>query len=254
MKNRLTLLSRRRRGGGSAEWTPSSVSSLAHWYDLNTTGGGYTVDGINITGISDKAGSCDLSPIGTNYATTAGSINSVGCGQFTNDIYYGQTSIDTAFAVEDNPFAFAVVAQKMAGTSQVMYTGLTDADQVRLLGLMQSATNPFVQVIDDADSSVTQYSTESRSNGTPWFCIMNCHGTTVDIYVDGVLDKEAAALNGGARTSLDTVALGGRYNDGTKDRYLSNGRIGEAMLFNDALSASDIAALNSYFATRWGFS
>jgi hypothetical protein len=126
-----------------------------------------------------------------------------------------------------------------------------------------SSATPYIWLTAGGASGVTYYfdkrddasGTATRSGGTPDTSIHVLTwvytGTTASFYIDGVAAYTAQTLNTGTLT-LDRMGIGALVRN-TISNYL-NGKIGDLIVFNTALSDANRESVEAYLTSKWSTS
>jgi hypothetical protein len=113
--------------------------------------------------------------------------------------------------------------------------------------LFQSGgTAVSAQRIDDGGATLTSALSTTINAGT-WYHLAATYGVSgqpITVWVNGVAGTPAT--NSGTAITLDRMLVGTRLNGGSPGVF-ANGDIAEAAVWNDVLSAAEIAALAARF-------
>ena len=74
--------------------------------------------------------------------------------------------------------------------------------------------------------------------------------TTMSLWIDGVLEQDGVGFNVGVQT-METFIIGARRGGGTVDQH-ADFRLGEVILYGEALGDDGALLLSNYLAAKWG--
>lgn len=255
------IISSGKLGGGVTPPTlnPDDVSGLAQWYDFSDISTGYTDAGItNITAdgdqiyqYEDKSGSGDLARQ-TNSADrpefdTTG--NPAGMARFN--------ASNTEFMVLDKPSFFAdptdmtfliVIQTDDLASTQSFYSCFDNgggSDNGGFYVRTTSSGNVQIGVFDTGTGFIfTSIPTDTNRH----LVGIKVDGADVEIYYDGSLDTQFTMADN-FDLSFDNLLNIGR-NEPDTNLYV-NGQIGEIVMYNNDISASDLEGVSNGLISKW---
>jgi hypothetical protein len=205
-------------GYTDSEFTPASVSGIAHWFKYNT----------NLTlGTGDE-----LSTWGDNYGsetlTVAAGKVLKNSGDLNFDTNNGRMTLDATW--DPGSFSVYIVARIMVSTvSNEEIMAVDNSNFFRL----NNATQARVKIGSTASNDITLPGDSIVQN--TWFVFgIEWDGTTISIYQDTSPTTPATAEDTDVFAGLNSLGLRGNPFDG---------QIRELVLVNNELSASDRANL-----------
>lgn len=236
----------------------SGLGTLAHWYDFSDAAT-VTDDGATISAITDKnGGAANLGNATTSKRPALGNLNSKVAAAFSSDQVLVGSGLNAAMSNEDQPHTL-ILSMKIdtmpANNFDKFFASFVTSGAAASPRLNHRVTGPDDYGITKTDAAgSTKFGT---SNGgadlLPHVVSFVCHGTTLDIRVDGVAVSTGLALNGGAMTGLAIFGLGANVAaaDGSSSNNGITATIGEVVLCTSALAAADLDAVEAELAAKW---
>lgn len=216
--------------------SPSSVSGLIAWYKE--------------VGITQSAGKisawADQSAQGNNLTQPTAALQPT-YGDFTQNSLPMHRFTDHALAgslagLTGAPFTFLAVIRTptdIGGTKTIANVGAASGGrQIRLNGNKQNLTKAQVQSVADG--------TNTTALTTVYVLTTRYDGSSVTFTMNGAADG-GAAFTGTFDNSV--IAVGARSVSADEEFI---GHIGEVVLFNRALTSSELTQMTQYLGTRWG--
>lgn len=237
--------------GGSvvAPFTPADIANLFLWLDASDTStlwadtAGTTPATSTVARVDDKSGNAYNATQGTGAnqpITGTRTINLLNCLDFdgSNDSFSlgaGVYTIDNG-----NSTRFIVVATDNTGAEQAVFNsqnGGSTRSSLRLNSTNLDGVN---------DPSFLNHSNYVRAADTNAHNVGFIQTSTSDLKVfeDGNLGSTTSAVNG-----TPNVFYIGQDNGG---KWL-NGRLGEVIFYNRALTDPERAQVDAYLSNKWGF-
>ena len=223
---------------------PDNTDDLVAWwtaYDMDHNGGDLTAWSDDDT--VGATGNTDMEDKGSNGYNLTGS----GDPRFKTNQINGRPAIDldgndrldsnsigALYDGEDLPWTFIAIAEHDASASltDLACAGSSSVSD-RIEFFRRDGTNDWEMLISDGATTLT------RVAGTPdtekHIISVVYTGTAVSMWVDGSNLIDASNTNTGALSGLNRFMIGAAINAGTYSSYW-NGRFGEGMLFDAALT------------------
>ena len=237
MKLSLDSSLKQRGGGGAADWTPASISSLIHWYKYDTgiTKGGDS--GNEVTAWADQKGSNDLTATGDEAGSPvydSGAIHfdgSVDILTFDSGLTLGKFSVYFRFEVSSfgtadfllNPTGADFLKTQSASEMRIKIDGGSRHDVA--LGLTMSTGTKYNIGIEREDTGGGGDANDQ-----------------IFLFIDNV-SKSVGGSGGGTQDITETwdiVQIG---------EPAADVKFYEMIICNDSLSSNDRTSLNTYFDT-----
>ena len=232
---------------------PAVIPGLTLWLDASDTS---TIDASSVSEWKDKSGN-------NNHATQLTGSNQPTSGTHTingiNGIYFdgvnhyiSANAIATLLTGSDVPFSMFVVFEptdETPGSSEVLIGIGSSTSNTPLIDLNQvtDGTTSLLRRDNTASSSVI---TQTAVSG-PKIHVQAFSGTTVSVWVNGVLENNEEAMDVGT-LSLDRFTIGALLRASVSNQY--NGVIGQVLIYNRRLSDEEITFLTMESSNKWGIS
>lgn len=234
----------------AAALPPAIPVGAVHHYDLSL--GDYTVSSGDITVIPDQAGSNNLvSSAGGKFPADGRTMNGLAVADFqlsNAENIYGP-SLDSHFLATDAPYTIAVVVDlDDAGiTSHIVAFNATSGNAY------YSHVSKFGEWRSQKRDTAALFA--GPTGGNPQVggrVVLWVHtGTTVSIYVNGVLELNAGVSDVDLMTDTTRLSVGGWNSSGSTISSPLEGAIGEIAIYDTALSAGDIDDLSTFLVEKW---
>jgi hypothetical protein len=241
--------------GGGAAFTPLSISGLQLWIKADAGTWQDSVGSTPAVADADVVGAwADQSGSGNNVTQATADKkpllklniqNGLPVIRFdvTNDYLQGTalTAFDgTAYTV------FWVAKQNNPnGLGTVINTGDGPSKDKRFVAYEDTRTNKILTVVK-TDSAAYQVDLDSRKSNTYYINAARRSGATFAGYLNGTQQADVETI-AGTMTDNDVLRVGAQHGPQT---YL-NGDICEVVIYNSALSATDMNRVGNYLE-RWG--
>ena len=232
----LVRMSRKRRwilGGGDI--SPAQISGLTAWYDFSDVSTLFqdtartspvTADGQSIRGMTDKSGAGNHLSEATNGPTYKVAIQngrSVARFDGVNDV------ISSSGAVVSQPDTIFAIGKRNGGSA----SHFVDGGASRQIVGMPGGSNYGI-------FAGTTLSTATAADTTPRLIVGLFNGGSSKVWLDG-----GASTNGAA----GAIALSELQQSNSA---VTSADLYEILIYNTALSLTDINTVGSYLAARWG--
>lgn len=237
------------------------------WYDASADGGLWSDDNADVVQLFDLSGNnrhminATASERPTVLASTDG--NAIG-GRRTID-FDGSSHIlkydipDNNLDGEDLPMTFAIVTHLSSlpatDTNErlISFHTLGSGSSTMQFGPSDTSGTPEWKITrnDEPDSGAVNV-TDTSSIGTtnPHVAIVVFHGTTVDLWIDGVQEVNGTAMNVGIH-QIAQLSLGARNFQDTEGNWVDC-RVGEFFVLDYAIGDKDAQIVSNYLMTKWG--
>jgi hypothetical protein len=237
----------------SDAFTPLSISGLTLWLDASDTGT-ITESSNSVSQWDDKSGNTNHATQGTGAAqpiTNTRTQNSLNTIDFNGSTHY----MDANGAVgvmsgDDTPFTMFVAMEPddyaPTATAYAFVAGGNSGDNVPELPSYYyngSTTSGRRNATDNSYKSFT-----STAN----FQVITYEfpGTTLTAYTDTTKELDAVAHNTTGAVTLNRLTIGAQGRTTNFNFY--DGKIGEILIYDSALSDANIAAVQAYLISKWG--
>ena len=231
-----------------AAFTPAQIPSLQAWFDPSQTGGvTQTAGAVSILNdLSGNSNSVSQAKPGLQPVFTASGINGLGSLSFNGKNYLSGAAFSANLFNESTVF---VVTNQADATqdSSVLFSGSYDADPHWGLKLSEGHATRY----DLGDSAGGRLSANDVASGPALWTAAGSIGSHLQY-----LRKNGNQL---ASTAGPAVAVSGAYPlavgataQGSSAAYFYTGQLGEALVFNRALSGAESTRIEGYLACKWG--
>ncbi len=224
--------------GGGGFTDPTDIANLVLWLDADDASTLYDADtGGSLTGADGEVGRwIDKSTTGSLWIQSVAStrplrrtaaINGNDAVDFdgSNDILNYATGLSLG-----SSYTMFFVVQRTTGTG---YQALIKVNTNHCLYLQNSKTNFYI--------SSSKYSTTTQSTGTTYVVGVRVTSGSIEFFLDGAADGTASGAS--AQT---WNAIG---NSGASEFF--NGLMGEVVIYNAALSNSEMDDVETYLLNKW---
>jgi hypothetical protein len=166
-------------------------------------------------------------------------------------------ALDDRWEGEDLPMTVAMAVQAVStpanDTSErfISFSNTANADTQFSIGMGDvSGTDRWrITRDDDAGTGPTNVDDVTGADTNPHILIVVFHGTTVDLWVDGVLEQNGVALNLGVQT-INEITIGAANRNDSETEH-ANFRLGEIAVWNRALGDNDAELITEYLTAKW---
>jgi len=271
----------------SGAFTPRSISGLALWLDASDTASTYTTDAGPVTAVSsplDISGcvgwwdSSDLSSMKQNSDGTGSVAAGDPVGYWADKSTTGAhvtgsgTARPTLSATGFNSRQALVFNGSTTNLSRASYTAtnsLSGLTRIAVCAHTTNTTGALSRVFDGGSDFFLFMNGSARSyvsNGTSHvsFLISGSNvlpaGLYADVYSNSAISlySSGAAIVGTVSGTIPATTGGGtpsiHIGSNVGANFFWNGPIAEYIIFNRALSRSELARVEAYLAQRWGIS
>ena len=227
---------------GGVLWLDASIQAsgaVATWEDQFVTGN----DAIQATGVEQPiSGSSSINGVNviTFDAASAQNLLISSFGSFMS----GSDKTCTVFAVLRHTVATQQSAWSFGNSASdnAIYAGGTSSTSGKFRALKR----------DDFNGTIAPIGTNDTTLGDPLIVThaLAADGLTVDTYINGTQDIAAGNINV-STTTIDEFMIGGiPFAAGATAPW--DGDIGEIIMYNRALSSTEITDVNNYLSPKWG--
>lgn len=227
-------------GGGGGSWTPASIASLAVWLDPSDAATLTTVDG-KVSQIADKSGhGRHVAQATDTLRPLTGTLNGKTALSYTDGLQALEWAGVAAAPLGTTQTVLMVTTTTANGSGTYLLNTTNGTDLSSSLALIANfASRAFEFISEGVRFTIAETGSGHHVVG------YRRDGTAHQGRYDG-----AASGSGTGSTNRNTYAyrLGG---------YLANvnghmGKIGEVLMFDTALSPTDLAAAEAYLKAKWG--
>lgn len=231
---------------GQQAFKPSDISGLTYWFDATVLDTLYTsdafttltaTDGGDVRGWKDLSGNgynASVNPIGLKCTYSANGLNNMPC------VVNGGTGWlrkSTTPIIAQGFTTFVVFKHTAVVASSFIWDGGGGTTNRVRLGLTAASLRTA-----NAGTALTSLNTEDTNAHIHEFVV---NGTSSELYIDGALDISGAA---GANSIEGLTLFASRA-----DANISNGRMGEVLVYNSVLTTAQRGQVRRYLARKWGF-
>lgn len=242
-------------GGSPVSFVPSDLESLVAWWDADDASTITDTAGA-VTAWSDKSGNGNTLSTHTGAPTTGvRTMNSLNVLDFDgNDILaaspLGVTTSQTIIVVtESDDFAnTTVLLEHSTNTNNLigMFLAPVNPSSNAMTSKWHGSNNP------NTAETLKQFQTD-WSTATPYVITTQCDGT----HAGNIMRRNGTLLNvTNVSDALDpgVVSIPGSFFVGGRSSGIIpyNGSIGELLIYDGALSTSDLEDVEAYLANKWG--
>jgi len=239
----------RRRGGGITR------DGLIAWYDTSNEAN-LSLVGSAITKFLDISGNNnstdDQGTAAARPTYTTNQINGLSCAVFDGGDYIASTSVIPALmnGSDKAVTVFCVSEQTTAGTFGYQYIWGRSSSINPLCGLRYENTTVYKVLKRDDAATLKEPTGGTPVSGAPNISSMVINGTTVDLYINNTLRITAGDIDVGTLT-IDNFTIGASYRNAVASLWL-NGKIGEMLIYNRALTSTEVTLVTRYLGNKWG--
>lgn len=246
---------------GTVIGSPDTVTGLVGWWDPSDSAT-ITTSGGDVTDMTNKASGASAASdfAGDSPDPSQGTINSLDALSF----FTGEAMSHDDAAAETNfgtgSFTISIVIETSQTIRGVLWgKGDTTGPRVRIDINASSSGDAFVFVDDDTNTvNITDGS--GINDGSPHMITMWVDRTNdiMRLYVDGVQqgsDADISSVTGTLSASggdADRQLLGAATAGATAVQNGYNGLMGEVLVYDNALSSSDLTTIHDYLSSKWG--
>ncbi|MDZ7616600.1 MAG: LamG-like jellyroll fold domain-containing protein, partial [Patescibacteria group bacterium] len=219
----------------------AGVDGAQLWLDAN--GGNVITNASGVTQWLDQSGNgrnATAAGLTNAVATTNALVNNMGVVRFNGTDQH--LSLDLSFLANSGYTILAVEGR--TGTGNHYYLGtynVSTANQALHIGYRSDTRYTLAQYSNDLDVTVAGYGSQQFR---VWANMLNLATNQQAIYRDGAL------LGSRTASGALTAAGNGRLGTGFSDQWF-NGDLGEILIFDRALTASERAFVEEYLMLRW---
>lgn len=234
--------------------TPTDIQGLQAWYD--TTDDSYlTLDGTAITQMLDRSGQGNDTDVqGTASARPTRELNQINglqAATFDGGDYLSADTLSSIFSGVDKASTVILVCSSADVLVQqyVMLAG-NDASVTPLNGFIYNGATPIFGTNRRDDVSTLKSATSGTVvNNTPNIFTIANSGTTVDLLFNNDLvvnDGDIDVTN----TTIDNFTIGASDRGGIVGQFF-NGVFSEALIYDRALTSTEIDNINNYLSNKY---
>jgi hypothetical protein len=219
-----------------SSFVPTDISGLQGWWDATDATTFTYTSGTTVATWADKSGnSRTMSAISGRNPERNGTINSVTAVDFipndsirTSDPTSASWTTSTVFAVFDS--------DSVTGNRNIVSTGYTPT----------GATSAYTSGATLAVYAGSAVAGGTVATGTPYVAQWTLNGASSSARVSGGANVISGNPGSGGWRGIGIGSYGGGVTD------IFDGRIGEVVFYDSALSVSDINLVGNYLADKWG--
>jgi hypothetical protein len=242
-------------GGSAAPFSPSDITGLVAWFDMQDTGA-YTEAGGFVTTITNKASSTVWSAaVGERPAYSATGLNSLPCMDFDgiNDkVMDTEAAVIAALADQNDYYLAAVIDADDLDAVEVFFS-VADSGAAgpgsKRWGTNTTGNGKFTAIgTNDASSGIVVDSTGDTVTD-PVLYEAYCESAATSIHISSATAAPAGTATAYGVLTPDRAALGCRPSSTLATFF--DGRVGELLVYSGAISAGNKALVRAYLAAKW---
>ena len=230
-------------------FTPQSVTNLAAWYDASLAAN-FNMNNGSVAGWSDSSGTTNTLGQSTASAQptfTANGINGLGSAVFNGKQYLLGANVAFSSNLFNESTVFFVTNQTGTADSSVAFSGVAQGDPRWSLRLLEQGASHFDFNNKEAGRIAV---TDAAKNAALWTAAGSISNKTQFLRKNGTL-LASDASGGTTATGSYPFEVGGS-GIGAKFGLPYVGQIGEIVVYNRLLSATESASVEGYLACKWG--
>jgi len=166
-------------------------------------------------------------------------------------------ALDDRWEGEDLPVSVAMAVQAVStpanDTSErfISFSNTANANTQFSIGMgdISGVDRWRITRDDDAGAGPTNVDDVTGADTNPHVLVVVFHGTTVDLWVDGVQEVNGTALDLGTQI-IDEITIGAHNRNGTEGEH-ANIRLGEVAIWDRALSDNEAVLITDYLTAKW---
>ena len=241
--------------GGARGFSAGRISGLTAWYETSNTAN-LSLVGSAITKFLDISGNNnntdDQGTAAARPTHTASQINGLSCAVFDGGDYLVSTSVIPALrsGIDKAVTAFCVSSQTTIGSDGYQYIWGKSDTTTPLMGLRYDASSIYRVLKRDDSTTLKQPSGGNPVSGVANISSMVTNGTAVDLYINNTLRITAGDIDLGT-TTINNFTIGASFRNAIASLWLT-GKIGEILIYNRALTSTEVTLVNRYLGNKWG--